>query len=537
MTLRIPQFPTGVSRARGFVEPCRPRRSQSTGSVRALRVCLLIAGWLLLPQALPAAGRIFPVQEFEEVRDRWIGLETTVEGRRQAYDETAIKLKNCSIIFKPLVKLPKLERRGANLRLTGTLEKVDSKLVFQVKSIEEAPSDLEQYLVREREVKRTDAAQWYALATWVADRGKFYEDPALLEKADECQRKGFDIERRQLPDGDHTARMALAARSRDLGIPDPVRQELVHEAYVLRRKALLEHPEQAAEDQLIRDMEQDLPGATTPPMADNPALRQRYLIDPVTIYAETKSAERPVLHRLLWSTLALARIERQLAADFQNGFEIAEKIDEQVPEFHGQAEKYRDKVLEQRALKVEHMTRAEVIKLRKDFIDRKQLRLGDIAIEAWLRSRQKRLAGDDIEGLLSVADQYDELLKQPQTKLRLIRQAADLHPESAELVERMTALGFRRHGDKWITESEFRSIPQGRLEQALQEGRVEIGMTSRQVQRSLGVPATTTRVAGRGVVNEIWSYQSPGSAQPLMIYLIRRLPATESTVVGVDRLP
>lgn len=502
-----------------------------------VRLVLIFVSGLCVPQSLSAAGRVFPVQEFEEVRELWVGLETTVEGRRQAYDETLIKLKNSTVTFKPLMKPPKLERRGANLRLTGTLEKVDAKFIFQVRTVEEVPNDLEQYEARERDIKRTDPAQWYALAAWVEGRGKFYDDSVLLEKAQECKRKGFDIERRQLPDGDHRARMALAVRSSELGVPDTVRQELVHEAYVLRRKAIIEKPEQAAEDQLVTDMEQDLPGATSPLKVDNPALRQRYLLDPQTVYAETKPPERPTLHRLLWSSLALVRLERQLSPDFQNGFEIAEKIDEQLPEFHSKAETYRDKVLERRALNVENMTRGEVLKLRQDYVDRKQPRLGEIAIEAWLRSKQKRLAGDDIEGLLSLADQYEELLKQPQTKLRLIRQAADLHPGSAELVERMNKLGYRRNGDNWITDAEFRAIPQGRLEQALQEGRVEIGMTAKQVQRSLGVPATTTRIAARGIVNEIWSYQSPGSAQPLMIYLIRRLPAAESTVVGVDKLP
>ncbi len=506
-------------------------------ATRGFGSALFLVCWLCLPQSLLAAGRVFPIQEFEGIRENWIGLETTVEGRRQAYDETIIKLKNSSIQFKPTGKLPKLERRGANLRLTGILEKVDSRLIFQVNKVEEVPGDLEQYQAREREIKKTDPAQWYALAAWVEGRGKFYDDAALLEKAQECNRKGFDLERRQLPDGNHQARMDLAARSMALGVLDTVRQELVHEAYVLRRNALLEKPEPAAETQLLTDMEQDLPGCMEPPKADNPALRERYRQDPMAVYAESKPLERPVLHRFLWSSVTLLRLERQLKPDFQNGFEIAEKIDEQLPEFHSLAESYRDKVLERRALNVENMTRGEVLKLRKDYIDRQQPGLGEIAVEAWLRSKQKRLAADDIEGLLSLADQYDELLKQPQTKLRLIRQAADLHPDSAELAERMTKLGYRRHDDKWITDAEFRSIPQGRLEQALQEGRVEVGMTAAQVRRSLGVPATTTRIVARGIVNEVWSYQSPGSAQPLMIYLIRRLPAMESTVAGVDKLP
>lgn len=506
--------------------------------VRRLASLIVLLGIQLgFASSSQGAGRIFPVQEFEEVKERWLGLETAVEGRRQVYTQDFIKLKKSAIIFKPAVPLPKLERRGGNLRLTGVLEKTETRLIFHVQRVEESPSDLDQYLAREREIKRTDPAQWYALATWVEGRGQFYDDNVLLDKARECNRRGFDLERRQLPDGDAQARVDLASRAANLMVPDGVRQELIHEAFVIRRKSILDKPEQAAEDQLLADIARDLSGSTKPSSADDAELRKRYLVDPITVYAATKERDRPTLHRYLWSSLEIARLERQVAPDFQNGFEIAEKIDERLPEFHAKAEAYRDKVLELRALNVENMTRSELLKLRQDYRDRQQPRLGEVAVESWLELKKRRLKPDDVEGVLNLADQYEELLNQPQTKLRLLREAAILHPESAELGERLTKLGYKRHGNQWITEAEFRAIPQGRLEQALQEGRVEVGMTAKQVQRSLGVPATTTRFATRGVVNEIWSYQSPGSPQPLMIYFIRRLSATESTVVGVDQLP
>lgn len=511
----------------------------ATSIMSPIRRWLLVAVACVLafPASLSAAGKIFPVQEFEEVKENWIGLEATVEGRRTVYDPQLIKLKNSTIYFKPQSTLPKLLSRTSNVRLTGTLEKVDGKLQFQVRSVAEGPSDLDQYLVRERDIKRTDPQEWYALAEWVEVRGKFYNDSALLEKMRECRRRGFEIERQKLPEKDHQARMDLATRAEGLGVPDTTREELVHEAYVLRREALLKRPEAAAEDQLLSDMEQDLPGCKTPLGVDDPALRQRYLVSPDAVYAATKPAERPKLHRLLWSSLELGRLERQLAADFQNGFEIASKIDEDLPEFHARAESYREKVLQLRASNVENMTRAEVLKLREDYVSRKQPRLGQEAVEAWLQWKKKKLRPDDIEGILNLADLYSELLEQPETKLRLLLEAAAQHPAAAEIAERLKNLGYRRHGDKWLTEQEFRMIPQGRLEQALQEGRVEIGMTSAQVQKSLGVPFATTRVGARGVVNEIWTYQSPGSPRPLMIYLIRRLPSTETVVVGIDSLP
>lgn len=503
-----------------------------------VRWILVFCGlWFAFPTSVSAAGKVFPIQEFEGIRDRWIGLETTVEGRRTVYDPALIKLKNSTIYFKPQGPLPKLLNRSSNLRLTGTLEKVDGKLVFQVTSIAEGPNDNEQYSAREREIKRTVPADWYALADWVETRGNFYQDSELLEKARDCRRRGFDIERQQLPEKDHQARMQLASRTTALGIPDTVRQELIHEAYILRRAVILANPEPAAEEQLMTDMEQDLPGCKTPLPADDPALRQRYLVNPEPVYAATKPAERPILHRLLWSSLALLRLERQLAADYQNGFAIASKIDEELPEFHARAETYREKMLQVRASNVENMTRSEVLQLRQSYIDRKQPKLGDEAVEGWLQWRKKRLKAEDVEGILNLADQYEELLKQPETRLRMLLEAAAQHPESAEVAERLKKLGYRLHGDKWITEEQFAAIPAGRMELALQAGRVEVGMTSAQVQKSLGVPSSMTRIGATGIINEIWTFQSPGNKQPIMIYLTRRLPATESTVVGIDTLP
>src|SRR5262249_39584190 len=162
----------------------------------------------------------------------------------------------------------------------------------------------------------------------------------------------------------------------------------IHEAYIIRRKAVLDKPEPAAEEQLLSDMEQDLPGCRTPLAADDPSLRQKYLLSPESVYASAKPAERQILHRLLWSSLELNRLERELSPDYQNGFEIASKIDDVIPEFHARAETYRDRVLRSRSLSVENMTRAEVLQLRQDYRDRKQPKLGEEAVEAWLQLKK-----------------------------------------------------------------------------------------------------------------------------------------------------
>ncbi|MDB5386323.1 MAG: hypothetical protein JWM11_1969 [Planctomycetaceae bacterium] len=492
---------------------------------------------LCYSQVSHAAGKVFSIQEFDQIRDRWVGLESTVEGRRSIYDQSLIKLRNSTISFKPTGPLPVLDRRRITVRLTGTLQKEDGRYVFHVREVEDAPNDLEQYQARERDIKKSVPQEWYGLADWVEARGKFYSDPVLLDKARECRRKGFETERAKLPDNDPLAYIELASRTASLGISDSIRQDLIHEAFVIRRKSVLEKPEAVAEKQLLTDMERDLAGSKIPLPADDPALRQKYLANPDSVYEKASAEERKRLHRLLWSSLALTLLEKELAADYHNGFEIAARIDQELPEFHARAETYRDKVLEVRSKQVENLTRAEVLKLRQDFRDRQQVKLGDEAMESWLQWKKKRLKPDDIEGLVNLADQYEELLEQRQTKVRLLLEAVGQHPDAPELLEKLQKMGFRRDGSKWISEAEFLAKPKSDVEKALLDGNIVVGMTAAQVKQSLGVPMSTTRVVVVGQVNEIWSYQSPGSAQPLMIYLSRRLPAAESYVIGVDKLP
>jgi hypothetical protein len=511
-----------------------PREGGGVGFFRVVRVLFL---FFASCQASHAAGKVFPIQEFDQVRDRWVGLEATVEGRRSIYDQSLIKLRNSTISFKPTGPLPVLERRRITVRLTGTLVKEDGRYIFNVREVEPAASDLEQYQTRERDIKKSVPQEWYSLADWVEQRGKFYQDPALLDKARECRRKGFETERGKLPDNDPLARIELAGRTASLGISELIRQDLIHEAFIMRRKSVLEKPEPVAEKQLLGDMERDLKGSKTPLPADDPALRQRYLANPNSVYEKATPEERQKLHRLLWSSLALTLLEHQLAADYQNGFEIAAKIDQDLPEFHARAETYRDKVLEVRSEQVENLSRAEVLKLRQDYRDRQQVKLGDEAVESWLQWKKKGLKPDDIEGFANLADQYEELLEQPQTKVRLLLEAVKLHPEAPELHEKLQKAGYRRDGEKWISAVEFMAKPKSDVERALLDGNIVVGMTGAQVQKSLGVPMSSTRVVVVGQINEIWTYQSPGSAQPLMIYLARRLPAPDSFVVGVDRLP
>jgi hypothetical protein len=328
----------------------------------------------------------------------------------------------------------------------------------------------------------------------------------------------------------------MAAQAQTLGMPDGVRMELVHEGFDLRRRLMSKEP-QPAWSELADDIARDLPGSLVPLDPDIPDLRQWYLDRPLEVYAAAEATERGKLHRLLWSEIERASITAKAAPDAANGFEIAKQLDQRVPEFHPLAEQYRERALALRAEKVAKLSRAEVLALRQEYRNRNQSEQGQDVVESWLTLRRKRLAPDDLEGLLYIAEEYTQLLERPGETARLLLEASARQPDAQEVTRRLEALGYHRRQGRWLTAAEFQAVPEGKLAQALREGRVDNGMTAAQVRKSLGVPQSTTRLATEGEVCEVWSYGQAGTAQSkLVIYFVKHRSQAAAVVVGIDQV-
>ena len=159
----------------------------------------------------------------------------------------------------------------------------------------------------------------------------------------------------------------------------------------------------------------------------------------------------------------------------------------------------------------------------------------DHLIETWLTIRLRKLEADDTEGLLELTDDYRKLLRQNDVANRLLIDAWKRNPKAADFTERLENEGYHLDGTNWVTAAEFNSRPEGQLEQAIREGRVEPGMTVSHVRRSLGEPAAQARAATAGQVTEVWRYEFSGSTQ-LVVRFVRRAAQAEMTVVGVAHL-
>src|SRR5260370_35765368 len=169
----------------------------------------------------------------------------------------------------------------------------------------------------------------------------------------------------------------------------------------------------------------------------------------------------------------LRKITPRLEDDASNGFQIAEEIDRLIPEQHGRAEEFRDRALKSRAAEIEKLTRTQVLELAEKYRSRQEPKQADHVLESWLTKRLRGLDLDDTEGLLDVTDDYRRLLEQEAPADRLLIEAWKRNPKAGDIIERLKELGYRLFEGSWLSASEFSDRPEGQLDQALPQGRVQ----------------------------------------------------------------
>lgn len=497
-------------------------------------ISLLLLAVLLISHA---RAEVVSVPELQSARSKYLGRSTTIEGRLTSYGANVIRLRNCEILFRTSTPIPAQPRLPRFLELSGRLTVEEGRYVFMVDEYKERPGDLEEFQDRKRKIRDNTSAAWYELAAWAHARGKFYKDDALLEKAESAYLRGVEVERTQSASDRGRHLLALAEKSRSFELPESLRLSLIHEACHELRKQL-ENQKLTASDleRLAATLDQLLPGSQNPLKGDHAKLLASYKVDPLGVYDKAPEADRLVIHRLLFAEVVRRGIELQLAADASNGFEVAEQLDQRVPEFHNRAEELRDLTLAKRASEVTQRTRTEVLQLAADYRQRKKEAEARQVVELWLTLRQRKLEPDDIEAVLVLADDFRSLLQSHETANRMLLAAALRHPQSTELQERLQRAGYRLINGNWLHEKELSSRPEDRLELALRAGRIDPGMTSTMVRRSLGEPRQICRTATSGQISELWIYGQVGQSR-LTIQLQRRPQQKELKVMEVNQLP
>lgn len=499
------------------------------------RHCLLAMLLLASLATSNAWGQSVSVQELQANRTKFLGRATTVEGRLTSFGKNLIRLRKCDIPFRTSEQIPTVPGLPKFLELTGQLTLEEGRYVFNVASYKELDSDLDIFEERRKGIREKKPSSWYQLADWAHSRGKFYNDTPLLEKAESAYLKGVEIERGETPADRGQHLLKLAAKAKGFELPESLRLSLVHEAcYEYMQQAAKQTKSEELEE-LAGTLDRLLPDCQTPLKGDHSKLLASYRRDPVGVYDKAAEEDRLVIHRMLYADIVRRSIETKLAADGSNGFEVAELLDDRVPEFHDVAEKLRDQTLAKRATEVQQRTRSEVLKLAADYRARKQEAPARQVIESWLTLRQRKLEPDDIEATIYLAEDYRTLLQSHDAANRLLLAAAKRRPESTELQERLQRAGFRQKDGVWLSAKELTGRAEDPAERAAREGRIEPGMTGSMVRRSLGEPRSIGRAASNGQISEVWSYGQGGQMR-LTIQLSKRPQQQELRVLDVNQI-
>lgn len=477
--------------------------------------------------ACRADAAVISVEEFNAQSENWNSyaqgqLLFTIEGRYSSVSRNNLRLKNCTLAFRPEKgkEIPRPQGDSTRIEVSGKLALDGGKPVFIVERLRDLPSDLEDVRKRAGSLQRDKAEDWYALGAWARGRGAFYKDADLEKEADGFLLKGIEAERRAIPEDKPEQYFSLASKVVQLKLSDRLREELVHrghrQIWDAERKAKPDRLREIAEQ-----MARDLAGAEVALETPAPRLEERYAKAPLTVYEGASGEERRKIHRLLYSAAVIARIEAGASTDGSNGLAIAETIDREVPEKHALAEMYREKELTFRLGKIGTATRGEVLALADLYRGRNEADLARKAIRTWLSKREELARKDGPDALKLLAEEHLSLLEDRKKSVDLLLEAWKLSPDSEEITQRLEKLGYRQKDGKWMTLAEFNAIPVDPIQKAMSLGSVVVGMTSTQVRKSLGAPNSITRVVSADDTAEIWTYGARNTTR-LSVHILRR---------------
>lgn len=477
--------------------------------------------WLLAVLAAllwPAVGGRSSAQDATWVRDflaergkweRLQGASLTVEGRWSIFTEERLLLTQCDLVFlfDDSVKVPAVKTK--NVEVTGRLETRQGMLIFLVTRLRLRPSDADRIRDERARLETNLPQEWYDLADWAAERGTFYEDQELLDAAVDLRRTGAIVAYRQIPATAVQPLFDLAESVKRMELPQSLHDQLIHDA-VRRELGAARRGRPEMYDVVLTHCLERLPGSDVPLLLDEASLEQQrlYRADPLAVYEKADDAQRKILHRMLYAEAALEHIEAAAAEDGRNGFEIATRIEQTVPEFAAKAEEYRMREIDYQIEHVPDLSRESLLTLAARLEERDQAARAEEVKRRWIAAREPVYRERGINGRFDLADEYILLLGDEAAAAEIYKEAFNdrLGQEAART--RLVDLGYRFDGAQWTQADDEPGDPTA---DAIRRGIVRRGMTDDQVRAALGGgPTSTIRVASRGEVTEVWVYREHG---------------------------
>lgn len=292
--------------------------------------------------------------------------------------------------------------------------------------------------------------------------------------------------------------------------------------------------------QFLERLDKELAGAKTPAGNVLPLLVNEYRRNAVLTYHNATEAKRLTLDRLFHIEVATFAIDRVTKPDGSNGGEIANRIDELIPEQHALAEKHRDAELAFLAKSAATLTRNQLSDLVQRCKERQQDDLGNEAIARWLTRREQSLRKEGVTGLIQLADERLALVQDRPGAGALLLEALQVAPKNEDIIERLKKLGYQEVNGKWVPPQPNPAAPnvplpaanETDLERFIRLGVPKIGMTPAQLLKCMGSPQSLTRVATSGQVTETWIYRD-GATVRYSVTVERRPSRGTAEVVSV----
>lgn len=505
----------------------------------AVALAVLLSFAVLAPIAEAAEPATWSIETFNSKRDDWetlVGIPLKVEGRYSSLGKDLLRFTNCPLSFVLSPDVPPPAAKSRRVEVTGRLTKQEGKLVFRVERLRELPSELVELRTRARQFRNAAPSDWYELGDWGAGRAKFYEDAELARAAREIYTQGILLERDRLPRDEVEGLLALADKAKQFGLTESLRSELAYEGLQRRWDALRRNDGSPEElEALAAAIAERLPESRTPLNPPQPRLHEKYRTSPLGVYRDSGSDDRQKLHRIFYTDVALRIILQQAREDGRNGFDVAQKIDEQVPEQRALAESYRDRAMTFRLARIGTAGRQDALNLAEQFRQRNQPEKARETLRNWIKSREPLLRQDGTAGLIRLADDYLSLLEDDRTAAALLIEAYELDPQLEETATRLSRLGYQLRDGKWLNPRQAANEPEDPVRQAMREGRVIVGMSDEEVRKSLGRPTSIARAATAAHVSEIWIYGEPGSSRLAVEF--SRLPRDRRALVqSIDQV-
>jgi hypothetical protein len=509
-----------------------------------VRLTLACAAAVMLAAASAArAADAMSVDKLVEQMSQWrsfaaSGLPMKIEGRYLIFSSKLLRFIKCDDLnfvwhddeqtFP--VDLSTLHSR--TIEVYGRFALQSDKPIFRVERVRELPSDAETLRVRKFALVDAPAASWFALGDWTLARGNLYSDFELGTEARRLYAEGIHRELATLPDDALEPKIALSQKFGKYGLSDQDRVAFLHEAFVRRWLAIKQTTIHAEDlEQLSDRLNENLHGCRTSLGPRATALPERYRLDPIGLFRESTASTRLRLNRILYSEIRFAYLQAWARQKDQDGLQLADAIDREIPELHAQAEKLREKTLDERLATAATLSRSDILKLAERFTQRNQPEKALQAKKSWVLAGDERLQREGRpDDLIQAAHEHQSMLDDDEGAVKLLIEAYEKSPEMKEISEQLDRLGWVHVNGKWITRAQAAALPPDPSKQAADAGRLT-GMSRDQVRKTLGSqPDSVTRVISAGRLNEVWIYNQNAGTR-LAIHFLGSIDGHDLKVV------